>query len=39
MLAYVYDCTGDRALAKKVAQEAHARLGAMLGGKGKSGKR
>lgn len=27
MLAYVYDCTGDRALAKKVAQEAHARLG------------
>lgn len=27
VLSYVYDCTGDRALAKKIAQEAHARLG------------
>jgi len=26
VLSYVYDCTGDRALAKKIAQEAHARL-------------
>lgn len=26
VLAYVYNCTGDRGLAKKVAQEAHARL-------------
>lgn len=27
VLSYVYDCTGDRGLAKKIAQEAHARLG------------
>lgn len=33
MLSYVYDCTGDRALAKKVAQEAHARLGVLCPGK------
>jgi|EP00624_Nannochloropsis_granulata_P003989 hypothetical protein len=26
VLSYVYDCTGDRGLAKKIAQEAHARL-------------